>query len=255
MKIYSELYQRLYDQSNDNSQILDYETEYGFYKAVALGNADEVERYRQHFKANKPIPDSKSMRSVLSMNNLQNQKYHFAILVSMLSRSCVETGLPRATAYAISDIYILKADSCTSSAQLLELQDNAINDFVKIMQLRRKENIYSKQVAQCIDCIHADLHEKITLEGLANKLSISPNHLSRLFSKEVGQTFSAYVLEYRIITASKLLLYTQLSISEISELFHFSSQSHFTTAFKDHFKMTPKKFRDKNFSKSVAKLS
>ncbi len=254
MKIYNELYQRLYEQSNDNSHLIDYETEFGFYKAVALGDMEAVEQCHVKFQQVEPASESKSMRNVLSMNPLQNQKYHFAILMSQLARSCVETGLPRGTAYAISDIYILKADACTSSAQINELQDNAINDFVKIMQLRRKEKIYSKQVAQCIDYIHANLHEKISLGDFSNNLGVSPNHLSRLFSKEVGQTFSAYVLEQRIITASKMLMFTELSISEISEFFHFSSQSHFTTAFQKHFNMTPKKFRDTYSSKTIAKL-
>jgi AraC family transcriptional regulator len=59
----------------------------------------------------------------------------------------------------------------------------------------------------------------------------------------MGMTATTYIAERRIERAKKMLEETELPISEIALRSGFSSQSHFTTAFRRLAGATPKAFR------------
>jgi len=68
-------------------------------------------------------------------------------------------------------------------------------------------------------------------------------HFSRAFKQSMGMTATNYIAERRIARAKKMLEETELPISEIALRSGFSSQSHFTTAFRRLAGATPKAFR------------
>ena len=112
------------------------------------------------------------------------------------------------------------------------------------MKDNKKKGVYSRQVSKCIDYIYDNLYKNISLEEIADNLKVNPNYLSKLFSKEVGISISAYIKKQRLQTAANMLRGSDYTISEIAGYLCFSSQSHFTNSFKHEFGMTPKKYRD-----------
>ena len=54
-----------------------------------------------------------------------------------------------------------------------------------------------------------------------------------------------FINEERVFRASNLLMYSDLSLSEVAEYVHFPSQSYFGKVFKQVKGMTPKAFRDR----------
>ena len=58
-----------------------------------------------------------------------------------------------------------------------------------------------------------------------------------------GVPVSEYVLNRRIDTAKNMLLYSEYSASQISEILTFSSQSHFIRVFKKKEGMTPREYK------------
>ena len=99
--------------------------------------------------------------------------------------------------------------------------------------------------AKAIDYISNNLNARITLTDIADALNMTSSYLSKLFSKETGQSISAYIKEEKLKAAANMLQYSDISITDISEYYHFSSQSHFTASFTELFGLTPKKYRDK----------
>ena len=79
---------------------------------------------------------------------------------------------------------------------------------------------------------------------MAESLGISEGYLSRLFRQETGACFQDHINEERVARAANLLLYSELSLSEIAEYVSFPNQSYFGKIFKKYKNMTPKKFRD-----------
>ena len=86
----------------------------------------------------------------------------------------------------------------------------------------------------------------LTIQKLAEKLSIPPHHLSQTINERLGQTFSDFINSYRIEEAKRKLLdpaLSHLSVLGIAEEVGFNSKSSFNSVFKKLTNMTPSEFR------------
>jgi AraC-like DNA-binding protein len=81
------------------------------------------------------------------------------------------------------------------------------------------------------------------MEQLAHNENLNPSYFSKLFSKEIGTSVKAYILNLKIETAKNMLRKSDYSISDIGLSLGFSSQSAFTAAFKKLTGETPARFR------------
>lgn len=84
------------------------------------------------------------------------------------------------------------------------------------------------------------------LEVIAEKRSISPTYLSRLFVKETEERLQDYIVRFRVERAANLLMYSEETISYIAEYVNFPSQSYMGKVFKRYKGMIPQKYRDKS---------
>lgn len=82
-----------------------------------------------------------------------------------------------------------------------------------------------------------------SLTELAQKLSLSKEAFCRFFKKTFDKTYSNYVNEYKITIASKMLIETDLSISEIGYQSGFNNLSFFHRQFNKYKQMSPKAYR------------
>jgi len=102
---------------------------------------------------------------------------------------------------------------------------------------------YSYLIRQAIQIINERFTEKISLEEVAEELGISTGYFSRLFSSEVNETFSNYVIRKRIDYAKELIMTTNNKFYEIGEMCGFSSSVHFNNMFKKICGITPNQYR------------
>lgn len=85
--------------------------------------------------------------------------------------------------------------------------------------------------------------EDISLVSVASIANISPNHLSAIFSQEMGTTFMEYLTEKRMKKARELLMTTEMRSSEIGYEVGYRDPHYFSHTFKKNLGMTPKEFR------------
>ena len=86
--------------------------------------------------------------------------------------------------------------------------------------------------------------EKIKLSDyLSNSLHHDYNHLSHLFSSVEGVTIEQYLINQKIEKAKELLVYDELSLTEISYRLGYSSLAHLSRQFKKITGMTPSAFK------------
>lgn len=83
----------------------------------------------------------------------------------------------------------------------------------------------------------------LSLQGAAEFLHLSPQHLSRLFRHEAGVTFVDYLSRVRIRRAVELLADGELKMYEIAERVGYSSQHYFSSAFKRVLGVSPMEYR------------
>lgn len=94
--------------------------------------------------------------------------------------------------------------------------------------------------------IHATLPAPVIIEQLAAACELSQYQLMRLMKRALGISPQQYVQERRIDLARKLLRESDLPLTEIAFELGFSSQSHFTSAFRALTGHTPKAYRDRH---------
>ncbi|SFF16983.1 Helix-turn-helix domain-containing protein [Paenibacillus algorifonticola] len=86
--------------------------------------------------------------------------------------------------------------------------------------------------------------QTLSLNGLAEKLTISPPYLSRLITEATGSSFPDFVNLVRLEHARSLLIAElELDIREIAEKSGYNSSTYFTTLFKKRYGVTPSKWR------------
>jgi AraC family transcriptional regulator len=93
------------------------------------------------------------------------------------------------------------------------------------------------------DYVRQHLCEPITLADMANAANMSPMHFAALFRSATGQRPHHYLLERRILHAKELMTTTALPLCDIALSAGFSTQSHFSTVFKQFAGTTPKQWR------------
>lgn len=98
-------------------------------------------------------------------------------------------------------------------------------------------------IVELINYIETNYQNTITVDDLANRIAMSPSHLTRSFKNALGYSPYEYILKTRIDAAKNLLKCTDLSISEIGLQSGFSDESHFVATFRKKTGMTPREFR------------
>lgn len=85
--------------------------------------------------------------------------------------------------------------------------------------------------------------EKITLQMLAEEFHLSEKYISEYFKEHFAIGFMQYVGHLRMTKAKRLLLDTDLSITEVAFSCGFNSVNLFIRKFKELYRMTPLQYR------------
>ena len=226
------------------------ETESTIYVAVSEGDLELT----------KKICESKAFLNmkgagILSENKMRNLSYHFVISTAMITRFCVQKGLPQDTAYGISDYYIRKMDTLKTIDEIAKVHTAMCYDFCEKMVGLAKKNVISRSIGLCLDYINKNIHSQITLADLAELTNLSECYISRLFAKEMGMSLHDYIMSLKLDKAKNLLSFSEYSITDIANYLAFSSQSHFISAFKKAEGITPNKYRNISFRKIWSTVS
>lgn len=103
------------------------------------------------------------------------------------------------------------------------------------------ESLFVEQVNLVLQ---SNLEKRLTLKDIATKLHISTSTLAHRYKEEAGiSPYQARTL-YRLKMAKQLLKYEDLTLELIAAKVGFSSASHLSLAFKNHFGISPSKQRN-----------
>ncbi|MCG2462235.1 AraC family transcriptional regulator [Flavobacteriaceae bacterium F89] len=102
----------------------------------------------------------------------------------------------------------------------------------------------AKRISLVNDYILENFTNKLTLEELSDLINVSPATFCRLFKKSMNKNVSEFIVEVRVGHACKLLMDSDLSITEVCYLSGYNHMTHFTQKFKQLMGKTPKAYRD-----------
>ncbi|MFT4534530.1 MAG: methylphosphotriester-DNA--protein-cysteine methyltransferase [Saprospiraceae bacterium] len=118
----------------------------------------------------------------------------------------------------------------------------------------KKAILVEKIVSIIVDMIHQteEMPEMNFSVFLTNELNRDYHALSTLFSKTKGITIEHFIILHKIERVKELIMYDELSLTEISYKMHYSSVAHLSNQFKKVTGLTPTFF--KNIKKKKRKL-
>lgn len=206
---------------------------------IASGDINQLLEAKLKYDA-----DIESGKGQLSDDPLRNQIYHLVVCAAVVARTCIAAGMSEETAYTLSDIYIRRADICTSIEQVIELNNEMVMDYAVRMQRLRRTKRLSVPVRTAIKMISENTGKRLTVQQIADEAGYDRSHLHRLFKAEIGMGIHEYINASRINAAKGMLKDGTHTIADIASILGFSSQSHFCRAFSEAVGVTPKEYKN-----------
>ena len=123
----------------------------------------------------------------------------------------------------------------------LELLDDKRNILVeKIKSIIIEMIHYSEEVPDVNDS-----------DYISEKLGYDYTYLSNTFSAVKGITIQQYIIQHKIERVKELLLYDELSLTEIAYRLHYSSVAHLSNQFKKVTGLTPTYFKEVKVKRKI----
>lgn len=104
----------------------------------------------------------------------------------------------------------------------------------------------NRQCAAVRQYIDQHYKESLTLDMLAEKVSINKYYMAHAFKREYGVSPINYLITCRIREGKQLLAETDLSLSQIATVLGFSSSSYFSQSFRKAEGISPTEYRKTN---------
>lgn len=98
-------------------------------------------------------------------------------------------------------------------------------------------------VQEAAGYIYHHFQEPITLETIAERVHMTPTYFSRRFKRMTGFGYKEYLSYLRLKEAERLLLETNLPVSEIAQRCGFSDANYFGDLFKKEKGISPRLYR------------
>ena len=97
---------------------------------------------------------------------------------------------------------------------------------------------------------YSEEQPKINLSAfLSEKLNYDYTYLANLFSENQGTTIEHFFLTHKIERAKELLVYDEISLTEIAYKLHYSSVAHLSNQFKKMTGLTPSDYKNLRLKK------
>jgi len=108
--------------------------------------------------------------------------------------------------------------------------------------VKGKGHIVVKKFYQLVE---ENYHKNLSVAEYADKLAITPNHLTQTVTQLTGKTSSQIIKSKQILEIKRLLVHTNLNVTEIALLLSFPDQSYFAKFFKRESGISPLQYRSK----------
>lgn len=180
----------------------------------------------------------------LADNPLRQEKNLSIVVISIACRAAIDGGVAPQKAFSMSDVFISNIERMT---QVLPIQAAVVEyerEFARAVEQVKHDSEHNRYVESAKEYVAEHIDESIRVVQIGEALGINENYLTGLFHKYEGITLQHYIRKEKVRQAKELLLYSSYSCSEIAALLCFSTQSHFSSAFKREVGMTPAKYRE-----------
>lgn len=120
-----------------------------------------------------------------------------------------------------------------------------IRDLPKEKQRANKSPKNIESIEKVLEMVYYHYNEQITIEDAARLCGYGKSNFCKIFKNTVGESFHAYLNDFRIKSSEYLLRETKMSVDEIAVASGFADAKSYCRAFKTNMGITPGQYRKK----------
>ena len=162
-------------------------------------------------------------------------------LINLFLACLRDNGLPSAQLFDDGALAALDARAARSYE---DLENLAMGLFNATDEALRRASDADDIIARVTAYIQAHFRENIDRDDVAAVAFITPNYLSKQFRSKMGMNLREYINQIRVEEAKRLLLSTNLPVSEVAGLAGYENISYFSTVFRKRTGMSPVDWRN-----------
>ncbi|WP_309120971.1 response regulator [Paenibacillus sp.] len=126
-----------------------------------------------------------------------------------------------------------------SAVHRLETGARALAEFM--LAQRNKQG--TRMISLVKSYIHDRYADRITLQEVADAVSMSRTYLASLFKQETGMTILHYIVTVRMEEAKRLLVTSPLKVYEVAARVGYEDSIHFSKLFKEQYGLNPLEYK------------
>lgn len=136
----------------------------------------------------------------------------------------------------------------TLAKALNEDQKKHVKKELEVLGFELLDDSRTQQIEKIKSTVISQIHHKavskiVFSDLLASELNKEYSQLSKLFSSTEGITIEQFIILQKIEKVKELLIYNQMSLSEIADKLGYSSVAHLSAQFKKTVGLTPSQFK------------
>ncbi len=105
------------------------------------------------------------------------------------------------------------------------------------------KDFYKRQINIAIDYIEGNYSKKISIPELASEAAFSEFHFHRIFKAVTNETVNSYIKRIKMGKASRSLLTTDRTITDIAMELGYNSSANFSRDFKEYYQCSPSELK------------
>ncbi|WP_445665525.1 helix-turn-helix domain-containing protein [Fodinibius sp. AD559] len=173
-------------------------------------------------------------------------KLYIKYMVSLRCKMLVKEELNKLGIDCVSvDLGMVEIEEDITEEQLETLGKNLEKAGLELLD--DKKNILVEKIKSIIvEMIHYEdeVPNVNDSDYISEKLGYDYTYLSNTFSEVKGITIQQYIIKHKIERVKELLLYDELTLTEIAHKLHYSSVAHLSNQFKSITGLTPTYFKE-----------
>lgn len=138
---------------------------------------------------------------------------------------------------------VWKNEICTFLASALVLKVAELTQGSESMDSKEQKEHWMIEKVQ--NYMEQNFRDKISLQDMAEIVSVTPWYLERVFKKYTGDSLNQYLIHLKLGYAQNLFRDTSKSIAQVAEEVGYDNPSYFSQLFKKKFGVTPGAYRKK----------
>jgi AraC-like DNA-binding protein len=177
-----------------------------------------------------------------------------------MGRYSVKTSLPAGVFEQVTELLDkikTEKNEAKDRQALRSLLDETLNLLNKtyvnehqVLPVLPEENkkVKNHYVNEFLNLVNTNYLQQHAIRFYADKLAITPNYLNEVIKKSIGMNAKLYIQNRIISEAKRMLTYTDMPVSAVSDALCFENASYFIRFFRNQTGRTPLQYR--NLSKS-----